>query len=110
MEKIHAYILDLEEPLGINELKPLINRRFKILNESISWGEMIVDTDELLVTNIKFMIDVGTGKNECTIMIYSDYFLKGNKNYNAWTSLDGIKASIKRYLEREAKQTVSDLG
>ncbi len=96
MEK---YILALKEPVTIEDIKPLIGQKINVLKTQRSWGKEEISTDELLITNVRFPVDVESGKSVGVIQVYSDYKLKGHTIYNAWNSLEGVKKFIQAYLD-----------
>ncbi len=90
------YITALQKPLTVEKLKPLIGAELDVRIMRRSWGNMIVDCDKLVITNIKLSLDVESeeGLDPCAEQVYSDYYLEGKLKYNAWTSL----AEVQRYL------------
>lgn len=94
MMEIHDYILGLSGPVTVEDMLPLIGEKFPVLQTGREWGEDVVSTDYLLVTDVKFMISVKTGQSTSVVMIYSDYFLKGRLKYNAWTGIKGVQNYI----------------
>lgn len=96
IEEITNYVLGLNEPLSIDDFKPLIGKSFDVDIKKVSWGNEETITDKLIVTNIKLSVDVSSEKTVglSAIMIYSDYCLNGVKKYNAWTTLVGFKNHI----------------
>jgi len=99
LNNTHEYILNLKEPVTVNELKPLIGEKFPVLRMKFEWQKEVINTDYMEITKIKFPIDVGTEKSDGVVMIYSNYYLKGILRYNAWTGIKGIQKSIKCYLD-----------
>lgn len=86
-------ILGLKEPLTVDDLKPLIGKEFSVNRTDTEWGKLVVVTDKLVVTSISMAMDVETGKGKL-VHIYSDYWLKGVKKYNAWTGLKSFQSYL----------------
>ena len=90
------YVENLERPLTIEKLKPLIGAVFDVNIKRKSWGVDKLDVDKLVVTNIKLTVDVESGQEaeEFAGHIYMDFWLDGDKKYNAWVGLSQFKEYV----------------
>ena len=95
---IHDYILGLEEPVTVDDMKPLIGEKFPVLDTGTNWGKEVVTTDYLKITAVKFRIDVETGLSDGVVMVHSDYHFDGNIKFNAWAGIKGLQRYVKNYL------------
>ncbi|MCP4273284.1 MAG: hypothetical protein GY781_15220 [Gammaproteobacteria bacterium] len=86
------YLRKAERPLTVGKLSPLIGAVFTVNIEGWEWGERIIETDKLVITNISLNVDVESGEETSrTECIYMDFFLNGILQYNAHISFEQLK-------------------
>ena len=89
---MRKYVENLDRPLTIEKLKPLIGASFDVDVKQSEWGKMVTNYDKLIVSNINLTVDVESGEETSyKESIYMDYYLAGRLKFNAWTGLAGLK-------------------
>lgn len=97
--KEHKYILELQKHCTIENLSPLVGMCFTVKIQSWSWGERVTDYDKLEITRVCCDLEITGEISISNPRIYCDYYDKGRKVFNAWTSI----SSIQEYIEETYK-------